>query len=119
MRCRDAIYLGAYGLDDCLGSTNKLVGAPKRMSWGTPRGLVILVGYGRLPETLPSIRRVSHPPGLPANNWGSRIETVVRKTIAIPKAKIVYYCNDVPCGFVGVGMRGGVLPNRPNMLEEF
>lgn len=31
----------------------------------------------------------------------------------------MYYCNDVPCGFVGGGMRGGVLPNPPNMLEEF
>lgn len=68
---------------------------------------------------LPSIRRVSYPPGLPANNWGSRTEAAVKKGIDTPKAKIVYYCNDIPCGFVGGGMRGGVLPNRPNMLEEF
>ena len=119
MRCRDAIYLGAYGLDDCLGSTNKLVGAPKRMSWGTPRGPVILVGYGRPLEMLPSIRRVSHPPGLPVNNWGSRTEAAVKKGIDTPKAKIVYYWIDTSCGFIGGGVKGGVLPKLPNVLVEF
>ena len=47
------------------------------------------------------------------NNRGSRTEAAAKKGIDTPKVKIVYYCNDMPCGFVGGGMRGGVLPNPP------